>query len=547
MSQQINAAQVMPETVEREEGSIRSVKATSRFETITQLPTRHILAGVFIASLLPFLVVETFHHWLYHVMDISGFLVFHNFAEFFSVMVSLSIFGVGWFTYEQSEDRHVLFLSATFLAVGLMDFMHALGYAGMPPFITPNSVTKASQYWIAARLFDASAFLASAFIYPDRPQRWLSKRALMVAAFAIPALIFTGVTFFPEYVPTTFIPGVGLTPFKKISEYLIICLLILASVAYWQRMVRTGDRVLVYYLAAFIICIFSELVFTFYKSIFDTYNVLGHIYKILAFYLIYKGIFTTSVNIPYEALRKETLERLRTLEELHEKNQLLAQQSRQAAMGEMINNIAHQWRQPLNTLGLLVQQAPTFYELGEVNKDFLDTNARKSMELIQHMSRTIDDFRNFFKPGKEKVLFKVQGEVAKTLSLMEGSLQQIDIEVEAKEDPAIHGYPNEFGQVLLNILNNARDALTEREIAMPKVLITIGTEANRAVVTIADNAGGIPEEIIGRIFDPYFTTKGPQEGTGVGLFMSKAIIEKNMGGRLTVRNVEDGAEFKIEV
>ena len=266
------------------------------------LPVRQMLTGVFIVSLLPFLAVEIFPSSLYHVLDITKYLVFHNIAEFFSVMVSFSIFGVGWFTYEQSRDRHVLFLSAAFLAIGLMDFMHTLGYAGMPPFITPNSANKSTQYWIAVRFFAASAFLASAFIYPERPCRWLSKRTLMVAAIAVPALIFIGITFFPEDVPATFIQGVGLTPFKKISEYLIISLLILASAAYWQRMSRTGERLLVYFQAAFILCIFSELVFAVYKSVFDTYNVLGHIYKVVAFYLIYKGIFTTAVNNPYVKL-----------------------------------------------------------------------------------------------------------------------------------------------------------------------------------------------------------------------------------------------------
>jgi signal transduction histidine kinase len=251
----------------------------------------------------------------------------------------------------------------------------------------------------------------------------------------------------------------------------------------------------------------------------------------------------------YRRLEQETAERILAMEELRQKDQLMIQQSRQAALGEMIGNIAHQWRQPLNSLGLLVQQAPLFCGLGEVDMEFLDSNAQKAMELIQHMSRTIDDFRSYFKPDKEKVEFRVHEAVQKVLTLMEGCLsnQRISIEVEVRDDPLIYGYPNEFSQVLLNILINAKDALTEREIAMPKVLFTIGTHENRAVVTIADNAGGIPEEIIDKIFDPYFTTKGPQEGTGVGLFMSKTIIEKNMGGRLSVRNIADGAEFRIEI
>jgi C4-dicarboxylate-specific signal transduction histidine kinase len=253
------------------------------------------------------------------------------------------------------------------------------------------------------------------------------------------------------------------------------------------------------------------------------------------------------LSLMIDDLRRETTERLRTMEELRIKEQLLIQQSRHAALGEMIGNIAHQWRQPLNALGLLVQQVPLFH--GDMDQAFLDENAAKSMKLIHHMSRTIDDFRDFFKPDKEKVVFRVREEVAKTMSLIEASFQgqQISLEVDAKGDPVVNGYPNEFSQVLLNILINARDVLTEREVVNPKVVITLETQEERAVVTISDNAGGVPEEIIDRIFDPYFTTKGPQTGTGVGLFMSKTIIEKNMSGLLKVRNVNNGAEFRIEI
>jgi len=258
---------------------------------------------------------------------------------------------------------------------------------------------------------------------------------------------------------------------------------------------------------------------------------------------------TADLAANIEKLKIETAERIQAVEALREKDQMLIQQSRQAAMGEMIGNIAHQWRQPLNTLGLTIQQLPLFYDLGEFNREILSQSVKSSMELIRHMSRTIDDFRNFFRPDKEKVEFKVVGAIANTLTLIEDSFkkQNITIEVNAKDDPAINGYRNEFAQVLLNILNNARDVLTEREVVDPMVTITIGIEGDRAVASVADNAGGIPEEIMEQIFDPYFTTKGPQGGTGVGLFMSKTIIEKNMGGSLSVRNIANGAEFRIEV
>ena len=248
-------------------------------------------------------------------------------------------------------------------------------------------------------------------------------------------------------------------------------------------------------------------------------------------------------------LEEGSAQRLRMAEELREQEQMMLQQSRLAAMGEMIGNIAHQWRQPLNSLGLTVQQLLLFYDMGEFDRELLEKNVSISMELIKHMSATIDDFRNFFRPDKEKVEFKVTEAIAGTLSIIDDSFksQHIAVEVVAKAEPAVFGYHNEYGQVLLVILNNARDALFERGIEGPRVTITISAEGNKAVVAIADNAGGIPEEIMDKIFDPYFTTKGPQQGTGVGLFMSKIIIEKNMGGRLSARNTADGAEFRIEV
>jgi signal transduction histidine kinase len=258
---------------------------------------------------------------------------------------------------------------------------------------------------------------------------------------------------------------------------------------------------------------------------------------------------TEDLAISLWELELEIAERQRTSEALREKERLLIQQSRLAAMGEMIGNIAHQWRQPLNVLGLNIQQLLLFYDDGQFSREFLAHGVDSSMKLIQHMSRTIDDFRDYFRPDKEKVEFRLSEAVAGALALMEGSLghHRIATEVLSQCDPTVIGYRNEFAQVILNILSNAVDIFRERGIENPRVTITIGNEGERAVVAIADNAGGIPGEIMEKVFDPYFTTKSPQSGTGLGLFMSKSIIEKNMNGALTVRNTGDGAEFRIEV
>lgn len=246
-----------------------------------------------------------------------------------------------------------------------------------------------------------------------------------------------------------------------------------------------------------------------------------------------------------------TLEQ-RVLEEVarnREKDHLMIQQGRQAAMGEMIGNIAHQWRQPLNALGLLIQDILHAHTYGELNGDYLSRSVRDGMEIIKHMSRTIDDFRNFFRPGKEKEFFLLRGPLEKAISYVEASFRDnhISITLDAKDVGEIKGYANEYAQVVLNILNNAKDALIEREIADPRVEIRVFSEEGKSVVTITDNAGGINEDIMEKIFEPYFTTKEQGRGTGIGLYMSKTIIEKNMMGKLSVRNTGDGAEFRIEV
>jgi len=239
----------------------------------------------------------------------------------------------------------------------------------------------------------------------------------------------------------------------------------------------------------------------------------------------------------------------KAVDELREKDNMLILEYRQALMGKMINNIAHQWRQPLNALGLVVQQVPLYYDSNEFDKEFIETNTAMAMKLIQHMSRTIDDFRNFFRSDKEASIFGVNQVISQVLSLVEETFKHdnIGIALNPESDPMVNGYPNEYAQVLLNVLMNARDALTAQNVDNALISIRSFSEAGKSVVTITDNAGGIAEEILGKIFDPYFTTKGPDKGTGIGLYMSKTIIDKNMGGLLTARNAGSGAEFRIEV
>lgn len=241
-------------------------------------------------------------------------------------------------------------------------------------------------------------------------------------------------------------------------------------------------------------------------------------------------------------------ERVRTeIAHRREQEQILIQQSRFAAMGEMIGNIAHQWRQPLNALSLLLQNIENAYDTGRLDQVFIGRVIEKGTLLTTTMSTTIDDFRNFFKPNRSKELFDAEVQLNKVLLMMHASFDDNSIEVILNLEPdlKIYGFSNEFSQVLLNILNNAKEALVEHQKDKRFIHIQGFKHRDEICISITDNAGGIEEDIIEKVFDPYFTTKDEGKGTGIGLYMSKVIIETNMNGRLSARNEAEGATFSI--
>jgi PAS domain S-box-containing protein len=251
-----------------------------------------------------------------------------------------------------------------------------------------------------------------------------------------------------------------------------------------------------------------------------------------------------------EALNRTLEERVREeVAKNREKDIILIQQNRQAALGETLDHIAHQWKQPINAISLIVQDIGETCLREELSKEYVYETVERILDLIEHMAQTIEVFRDFYKAEKEKTVFRVKESIDKALIFIEPALRFHAVAVELDADPelSVVGYPKEFAQVLLNILANARDACMKSGIEKPRVKINAFAEGDAAVVTITDNAGGIPEDIIGKVFDLYFTTKGASGGTGIGLHMSKNIIEKNMGGTLSASNVGEGAQFRIEL
>lgn len=688
-----------------------------------------------------------------------NYLLFHSLVEFFSVAIAAGIFMFAWNSRRFIANNYLVFIGISYLFVGTIDLLHTLSYKNMGVF-PGGGANLPTQLWIAGRYLQSCSLVAAPLLL----NRQLNFRLIFTGFCAVTSLLLLSIFTWGVF-PDCFVDGEGLTPFKRVSEY-IISVLLAFSLLYMLRKRQTFHRDVVSLLASSIILlIIAELSFTLYTDVYGISNMIGHLFKSISFYLIYKAMIETGLSRPLDImfrelqqsndlleqrvkertaelndsitlLREEIIERklteekllkssveirqsremigrlnrlyallsatnqaivhtedrdslfrafcraavehggfrlawvglvdresglldvaachgatgyledirisvgddagsvgptvmafregtyyicndfhnsritgpwhdrarsfglyssasvavrqnnevigaltlyagekdffdsrqvellremgadvsfaldnLERRETLRQKDRLLIQQSRQAAMGEMINNIAHQWRQPLNGLGLIVQTVPLMYETKGFTREYLETMQEKAMNLISHMSQTIEDFRNYFRPDKEPVFFSVAEAVSKALTLVGESFrnQRIAIRIETEDVPPIKGYRNEYSQVLLNILNNARDALAEGRTDDPRVVITTRMENGKTVVTISDNGGGIPEHLIDRIFEPYFTTKGADAGTGVGLYMSKTIIEQSMNGRLTARNTADGAEFMVEV
>ena len=229
--------------------------------------------------------------------------------------------------------------------------------------------------------------------------------------------------------------------------------------------------------------------------------------------------------------------------------QILIQQSKLAAMGEMIGNIAHQWRQPLAQISAIHMNMKVTYDFNKFDEVYLNEKIKEANKLTSYMSQTINDFQNFFIPQKEKEIFSIEKACKDAYNIIDSSLKYHNIEINfnIKEDTNILGYKNEFSQVILNILSNAKDILIERKIENPKIDIEVKNGDNYSIIKIHDNAGGVKDDILDKIFDPYFTTRHKTQGTGIGLYMAKNIIERNMSGFINVKNIENGALFTIKV
>ncbi|KJR40162.1 PAS/PAC sensor signal transduction histidine kinase [Candidatus Magnetoovum chiemensis] len=238
------------------------------------------------------------------------------------------------------------------------------------------------------------------------------------------------------------------------------------------------------------------------------------------------------------------------LEKSRQKDKIVFEQSRQIALNNLLMNIAHQWRQPLQAVGALTQDIKDAYKFNELNDDYIETSVAQIMSQLTGLSNTIDHFRLLYDGNTEKEEIDIALVIQNSIELMRSSINfnNAAVDINIPQELKIIGSSNIFTQIVISILNNALDIFKERNVNAPFINIKAKKEYDgKTVITIADNGGGIDKEIIDNIFDPYFTTKFRFRGKGLSLYFARALLEQDMNGSLTVRNTEYGADFILEI
>lgn len=265
---------------------------------------------------------------------------------------------------------------------------------------------------------------------------------------------------------------------------------------------------------------------------------------------IYLNTFIKSIKLKngfYKLIIVSDVTELKEIKEKEKKQELmLVQQSRFAVMGEMLNMIAHQWRQPLGALSIEIMNLMDNYEDG-LKDSYMRDWEKRSSKIIAHLSKTIDEFRTFFKQDTKKDYFNVEDACLNSYNLIQPILKfrSIDVKLDLKAKGTILGYHNRLQQAILNILNNAKDALIDTDPKVKKIRFSSEIKDNTVIIEIEDNAGGITIEPIEKIFEPYYSTK-KKNSSGIGLYMTKTIIENQMGGTIEANNSDKGAHFRIQ-
>jgi signal transduction histidine kinase len=237
------------------------------------------------------------------------------------------------------------------------------------------------------------------------------------------------------------------------------------------------------------------------------------------------------------------------LEKSREKDAVIIRQQRLAYIGELLSSIAHHWRQPLNQLALTIQDLEDAYDTDDLDEEYFKTGTKEAIDIVSYMSKTIDNFRDFFAPHETETVFPIVQAIHESLDIYEYQIrnQKIELILDVNSSLLIKGFPNEFSRTLVSILGNAKEAIERNKVENPKIEIRTESSERKVFLYIEDNGGGVDENMIDKVFDPYSTIKPQSEGTGLGLFFCKMVIENQMNGDIKLSNFQDGVKVAVEL
>ncbi|MDM8549411.1 MASE3 domain-containing protein [Desulfobacterales bacterium HSG2] len=474
-----------------------------------------------------------------HLANLYSFLLFHSFAELFSIVVACAIFMIAWNTRGFMDNNYLRFLAVAYLFVAGIDLLHTLAYKGMGIFSGYNEADLSTQLWICARYMESISLFIALF-FTDRN---IKIKALFYSCTGTAALLLLSV-FHWHIFPNCFIEGEGLTLFKKVSEY-VICLILGGTIALMFRKRGEFDAVVFKLMVASVsFTIVSELTFTLYLSVYDIFNLIGHYFKLISFYLIYKAIIVTGLVRPYSLLfrkLKQSEESLRESEsKLHKAKE--AAEAANRAKTEFLSNMGHEFRTPLNIIMGYTQMFKRDKNLSEGHRYAVSSIHRSSEHLLTMINDVLDfsgieagklelEPRDFHLPG----FLKNIKEITETWAWEKGIV--FDCEFAPDLPTGLHGDTRRLRQILLNLLGNAvkfsnRDSIVFR--VYPESPPDIGTR--RISFEVEDMGIGIPNNNMGDIFLPFCQLNKVQtEGTGLGLTISHRLLSL-MGSELYVKS-----------
>jgi signal transduction histidine kinase len=507
-----------------------------------------------------------------YLLSRLNYLLFHSSVEVFTIVITFAIFAIAWNSRRIMDSNYLLFIGIACLFVGVVDLLHTLAYEGMGVFPEVGA-NLATQLWLGTRYLLSFSFLA-ATLFANRKFR----PSLVIAGYAVVTALLFGSIFYWGNFPTAFTDGVGLTPFKVASEYVISLILLLSISLLIRKHMEFSGNVVKLMASAMAVAIAAEMSFTLYTDVYGIANMIGHLLTVVSFYLIYKALIETGLTKPYDLLfrnlkqnetaltrhaaeltvvnnrleqeiadRKKAEDALRQNEEhledlVEEKTKLLKDSERMVAIGQTAGMVGHDIRNPLQAIIGEIYLANS--ELATLPDSEEKKNIKESLDMIEqnteYINKIVLDLQDFTKPlspcDEETNIERLIQELLKKNGTPENIQTEAHIENDARTVRADSAY---MKRILGNLVSNAVQAMPDGG----KLTVKAHRERNAVVITVKDTGVGIPEDAKDKLYTPLFTTKS--KGQGFGLAVVKRLTEA-LGGTVTFESQKNkGTTFTI--